>query len=79
MKLKRFYDHANRLFNCSLAIGCQRSNPFTTNGACVVADCNDCYENTPLLKPLFSPMWYPYHSNRAVDLSHIRTWVRICH
>ena len=56
MKLKRFYDDVNRPFDCSLAVGCQRSNPFTTNGACAVANCNDCYENTPLLKPLFSHM-----------------------
>ena len=56
MKLKRFYNDAKRPFDYSLAVGCQRSNPFTTNGACFVDNCNDCYENTPLLKPLFSHM-----------------------
>ena len=56
MKLKRFYDLVNRPFDWILAVGCQRSNPFTTNGACVVANCNDCYENTSSLKPLFSHM-----------------------
>ena len=60
MKLKRFYDHVNRLFNCSLAMGCQRSNSFTTNGGCVVANCTDCYENTLLFKPLFSHMCLIY-------------------
>ena len=55
MKLKRFYDHVNRPFDCSLAVGCQRSNSFTTNGACVVANCNDCYKkNTIALAGIFS-------------------------
>ena len=52
MKLKHFYDHFSRPFDCSLAVGGQRSNPFTTSGACVVANCHDCYESTPLLNPL---------------------------
>ena len=29
-------DRVNRQFDCSLASMCQRSNPFATNGACVV-------------------------------------------
>ena len=47
MKLKRFYDYVNRPFDCSSTMGCQRANPFTTNCACVVVTCNDCYNNTP--------------------------------
>ena len=34
-------------------MGCPRSNSFTTNNACVVANCNDCYDNTIVQAVIF--------------------------
>ena len=53
LKLKRFYDLVNRPFDCSLAVGCQRSIP-SQQIVHVLSLIAMIAMKTRLLKPLFS-------------------------
>ena len=72
LKLKRFYDHVNRSFDCNLAVGCERSIPslqilhVLSLIAMIAMKTHHCL--TCLSRYFLTcdwSIWYPYRSNNC--------------